>query len=194
MYRIKTVELKKTACKPKQIIDDETKKIAFVGRSNVGKSSLLNLIFNQKIAKISSTPGKTRSINYYEVNKKDYFIDLPGYGYARRSKSEQENWDELMSEFFIRNTDMDMLFVLMDSRHPFTKTDEVFFDWILPLQIPIAVVLTKSDKVNKTAIKPRINETRKLLENYGDFEIFPISVLKRSGTENLLSFIGEVFS
>jgi GTP-binding protein len=192
MYNVKRAELSRTAYLPNQLINDSRKGIAFVGRSNVGKSSLMNVLINTKIAKVSSTPGKTRSINYFLVNDKDYFIDLPGYGYARRSESELRKWEKLMTEFFSDDEKLSMLFMLIDSRHSLIKADFVFLEWIIQFQIPIAIILTKTDKLSTQKIQIAIKETREKIQPFGDFEIFPFSSTKRKGIKELMSFIGAV--
>ena len=194
MYKIKNVELYKTAYLPNQIPQDSDikKSVAFVGRSNVGKSTLINVLFNRKLAKVSSTPGKTRSINYYDVNGADYFIDLPGYGYARRSQEEIKKWDSLMKAFFSISEGLQMLFVLIDSRHSLLEADHIFFEWILDFQVPIAIVLTKTDKISQQKLSESYAFTKKTIQPYGDFEIFPVTCTKRKGLNELLHFIGEV--
>lgn len=196
MYKIKNIELLKTAYLPKQLPNDMVyrKSIAFVGRSNVGKSSLMNLLFNRKMAKVSSTPGKTRSINFYLINERDYFIDLPGYGYARRSQEEINKWNSLMNAFFSEADGLEMLFVLIDSRHSLIKADHIFFQWILEFHIPIAVVLTKTDKLPNQKVAQMIQQTKELSQPYGDFNIFPVSCTKRKGLDELLKFIGDVLT
>src|SRR6056297_101055 len=194
MYKIKTIELMKTAFLPKQLPADTAirKSVAFVGRSNVGKSSLMNVLFNRKLAKVSSTPGKTRSVNFFLINERDYFIDLPGYGYARRSPEEISKWNNLMSAFFSEAEGLEMLFVLIDSRHSFMKADHVFFEWILEFQVPLAIVLTKTDKISSIKLKESIKQTHEVSQPYGDFNIFPVSCTKRKGLNELMSFIGDV--
>jgi len=194
MYKIKNIELQKTAFLPKQLPADTAirKSVAFVGRSNVGKSSLMNVLFNRKLAKVSSTPGKTRSVNFFLINERDYFIDLPGYGYARRSPEEISKWNNLMSAFFSEAEGLEMLFVLIDSRHSFMKADHVFFEWILEFQVPLAIVLTKTDKISSIKLKESIKQTHEVSQPYGDFNIFPVSCTKRKGLNELMSFIGDV--
>ncbi len=194
MYKIKNIELLNTAYLPKQLPKDTDfrKSVAFVGRSNVGKSSLMNVLFNRKMAKVSSTPGKTRSINFYLINDKDYFVDLPGYGYARRSQEEIRKWNTLMTAFFSEADGLEMLFVLIDSRHSLIKADHIFFQWILEFHIPIAVVLTKTDKIPTQKVGQMIQQTKDLSQPYGDFNIFPVSCTKRKGLDELLKFIGDV--
>ncbi len=194
MYKVKNIELFKTAYLPKQLPTDmaDRKSVAFVGRSNVGKSSLINILLNRKMAKVSSTPGKTRSINFYIINEKDYFVDLPGYGYARRSTEEINKWNALMNAFFTDARGLEMLFVLIDSRHSLMKADHIFFQWILEFQIPIAIVLTKIDKISSQQLNDTIQLTRQVTRPYGDFNLFPFSCTKRKGISELMTFIGDV--
>ncbi len=136
---------------------------AFVGRSNVGKSSLLNALCNRKnLAKTSSTPGRTRLINLFEINKSFLFVDLPGYGFAKASKSEQANWQKLIGTYLENSQNLKMVFVLVDSRHKPTEKDLQMLNYLYAFQIPFKVVATKTDKLSKAELqknKPLIAST-----------------------------------
>ena len=184
--------LEKTAYTENQIIVDEVPQISFIGRSNVGKSSLMNYVLNHKLAKISSTPGKTRSINYYLINEKYRFVDLPGYGFARISPKEREHWDRLMKSYFDVTINLEMVFLLMDIRHPLLKNDLEMIEWIIDYGFPMSIILTKSDKINNSQVNSTVLSVKKQIQPYGDFMIFPVSSSKRKGVESVMNFLDEV--
>ena len=131
---------------------------AFIGRSNVGKSSLINMLANnKKLAKTSSTPGKTLLINHFLINKEWYLVDLPGYGYAKISKKEQEKLQQIISSYILRREQMTNLFVLVDSRHEPQKIDMEFIEWLGENGIPFSIVFTKADKSKPTKLKANID-------------------------------------
>jgi GTP-binding protein len=137
--------------------------IAIVGRSNVGKSSLINcLCNNHKLAKTSATPGKTRMINYFLLNSEWYLVDLPGYGFAKTSKTERTNWGELM-ESYLRSGRPKHLFLLLDIRHAPSEEDKQMFRWVLYFGVPFTLIATKSDKLTKSARMLSANKAAKLL-------------------------------
>ena len=137
--------------------------IALVGRSNVGKSSLINcLTGNGKLARISAAPGKTRLINYYLVNDSFYLVDLPGYGFAQRSKGERESWGKLM-ESYLTSGRVDHLFLLLDIRHEPTEEDRQMYAFLIYYNIPFTIVATKADKVSKSKRQPSANQNAKLV-------------------------------
>lgn len=141
------------------ILQDNLPKIAFVGRSNVGKSSLLNRLCNQnKLAKTSSTPGRTRLINYFLVNNEFYFVDLPGYGYAKASKTEAQGWQSLIEPFLQSDDTLKCVCVLVDSRIEPTELDKQMIKYLYYYQIPFVIVATKTDKIAKSKVKPTLNK------------------------------------
>jgi len=192
MFKISNSMLEKTAYTENQIIVDEVPQISFIGRSNVGKSSLMNYVLNHKLAKISSTPGKTRSINYYLINEKYRFVDLPGYGFARISPKEREHWDRLMKSYFDVTINLEMVFLLMDIRHPLLKNDLEMIEWIIDYGFPMSIILTKSDKINNSQVNSTVLSVKKQIQPYGDFMIFPVSSSKRKGVESVMNFLDEV--
>ncbi|HPE69584.1 MAG TPA: ribosome biogenesis GTP-binding protein YihA/YsxC [Thermotogota bacterium] len=193
MLRIKSVELVKTVYRASDILLDSIPQFAFVGRSNVGKSTLLNVLLNRRMALVSSRPGKTRSVNYFLVNKLFYFVDLPGYGFAKVPPAEKERWQKVMSAYFEKTTALYMLFCLMDARHPFVKSDRFFWEWILPYPFSKAVVLTKSDKLNGMEKKRSLEQTQQVLEEMKmQIPVFPFSSLKRIGIDPLCNFVQEM--
>ncbi|MDK2945600.1 ribosome biogenesis GTP-binding protein YihA/YsxC [Geotoga petraea] len=186
---IKKAELYKTVYRIDQLPPEDKPEVAFAGRSNVGKSSLLNSLMKIKIAKTSSKPGKTRSINYYLVNDNYYFVDLPGYGFASVAKTEREKWNELMNNYFINRMNLKMVYVLIDHRHKPQKNDHMMIQWLKSLNMPFMIVLTKSDKLNQSEKIKKLNEIKNELSVYGEYIYFQTSANKNKGIEELTNSI-----
>ena len=189
---IQNVNLKISAGTPKQIPSDPRVQIAFSGRSNVGKSSLINTLLGRKsLARVSSSPGKTITINFYDVDKKLYLVDLPGYGFAKRSPEEKKQWSALTDGFFTQNKNIDRLSLvlqLVDSRIGPTADDEMMLDFLTQSEIPFVVVATKIDKLNATERKKNLEAIRNhpLVK---DIPVIPFSSLKGEGKEELWKII-----
>lgn len=165
---------------------------AFVGRSNVGKSSLVNLLTNSKqLAKVSGTPGKTQTINYFEVDERWYLVDLPGYGYAKVSKNLRQSWSKMIASYIINRASLFCLFVLIDSRIPPQKIDLEFITWLGENGIPFVLVFTKADKYPVREVKMNIEEFKKeMLKTWETLpELFITSATKRKGSAELVRFI-----
>jgi len=186
---IKKVELVKTAFKPGDYPEPVKREVAFAGRSNVGKSTLLNTLFQRKLAHTSSKPGKTRSINFYLVNSKYYFVDLPGYGFASASKQELARWKELIEDYFSTRDNLNLVTILMDSRHPMQKNDYKMLEWIKDYSIPFIVVLTKTDKLSGNELKKMIQIYEKELKLWCSPPIIPFSAKTRRGLNDLLKIL-----
>lgn len=188
---IKTVEFVKSAGSMKDCPKPYYPEIAFIGRSNVGKSSLINyLCNNKKLAKVSETPGKTKTINHYLVNGNWYLVDLPGYGYAKTSKAEKEKFQKLIEEYISQRKTLKCTMVLIDSRLEFQASDKNFIQWLASQQLPFAIVLTKIDKLSSSQLKKQMNyyekEFTKMFEENPN--IFPTSSTEKKGKEYLLEF------
>lgn len=172
---------------------DNFHEFAFIGRSNVGKSSLINsLANNKKIAKISSTPGKTKLINHFTINKKAYIVDLPGYGYAKMSKSSKNELTKIINSYFIKRFNIiTEVFVLVDINIPPQKIDLDFINWLGTFQIPFSIIFTKCDKISKSKLNINIeNYKEKIYENWEELpKIFTFSIKKEENREYLLSYI-----
>ena len=178
-----------------QVEGSDMPEICFCGRSNVGKSSLINKLLNRKsIARVSSKPGKTVTINFYRVDK-IRLVDLPGYGYAKVDFSERQRWSELMEGYFKSGRDIKMAFQLIDMRHPATDFDKTMLDFLSQMEIPYTVVLTKADKLNKTETENRL---KLIKEELGDFatnvQIVPFSAQNGLGAEDLRNIIDKAVS
>ena len=168
---------------------------AFIGRSNVGKSSLINAIVNnKKLAKTSSTPGKTQLINHFIINDQWYLVDLPGYGYAKTSKSQRAIFHEMISNYLLNRSSLIALFVLIDSRHKLQKIDNEFMIFLAENQIPFVIIFTKTDKLGKNIIKKNIENFKKeMLENWEEIpEIFLSSSESRVGIKEITSYIAKL--
>jgi len=148
--KIKKVQFLKSAVEPKDYPPPDRAEVAIVGRSNVGKSSLINAMLNRKIAKVSSSPGKTRLINYFLLNDSIYFVDLPGYGYASVSKKEKQKWKKMLDNYFQNRQNLGLVILLVDSRHKPSQLDVVMKQYLESLGIPYIVVATKMDKLNQS--------------------------------------------
>ncbi len=182
------VTLKISAGTPRQIPSDPRVQIAFSGRSNVGKSSLINTLLGRKnLARVSSSPGKTITINFYDVDGKLYLVDLPGYGFAKRSPEEKKQWSALTDGYFTQNKNIDRLSLvlqLVDSRVGPTADDEMMLDFLSQSKIPFVVVATKVDKLNATERKNNLEAIR----NHPSVDgapVIPFSSLKGEGKEEL---------
>jgi GTP-binding protein len=190
--KINKVELIKTAYDIPSLPPANKKEIAFAGRSNVGKSSFLNALLGIKIAKVSSIPGKTRSINYYLVNNEYYFVDLPGYGFANVSKIEKERWNILMNKYFENRANLTTVFLLIDHRHLPQKLDFTMVEWLKNLNIPFIFLLTKADKLKKKEKAEMYNNIKKSLSIYGEYLYIPISSKTKEGLKDALKTISVV--
>jgi len=147
-----------------QLPRDKKVQIAVAGRSNVGKSSLLNkLAGSKKIAKVSSTPGKTRSLNFFLINEQFYIVDLPGYGYAKVSKKERNSWGRLIEDFLTESTDLIGLILLLDCRRDTTQEDMDLIDWLSERGLPVLIVVTKTDKLNRDKVNRKLKQIEKEL-------------------------------
>lgn len=162
----------------------------FSGRSNVGKSSLINKLVNRKsLARVGGKPGKTVTVNFYNVDGV-YIVDLPGFGYAKVSASERERWEDLMEGYFKSGRNIKMVFCLVDMRHPATDFDISMMDFLKIMGIPYCVVLTKSDKLNKTEYSTRLSLIKEELSSYGEgVDIIPFSTQTGEGVQKLRTII-----
>lgn len=168
---------------------------AFIGRSNVGKSSLINMLTRQnKLAMTSATPGKTLLINHFLVNDAWYLVDLPGYGYAKRSKAQNEQLQHIISDYILDREQMTLLFVLIDSRHEPQKIDMEFFRWLGENGVPFSIVFTKADKLTRTALATNVEAYKNtLLEEWEELPpLFVTSSETSLGRDELLQYINEI--
>ena len=193
--KIKNSKFVTTVVSGKDIKTDLKNEFALVGRSNVGKSSLINALTNQnKLAKTSSTPGLTKNINYFAINNGEFHIvDLPGYGYHKAGKNEEDKWSTLLEEYFLNSPNLKCVFVLVDCRHLLSELDKVMLSFLTYHNIPYCLVVTKIDKLKKSQrnlqLEKLANDARLTKLN-----IIPVSSEKKEGLENLLAKMEQFIS
>jgi len=178
-----------------QCPSDNKPEFAFIGRSNVGKSSLINMLAGKKnLAKTSQTPGKTQLINHFLVDEKWYMVDLPGYGFAKVSKKERENWEAMIFDYLTQRENLLCIFALIDSRHSVQQVDLDFMLWLGEKNLPFAIVFTKIDKLSPTSLEKNIvSYKNQLLEYFEDFPKYFLSSSERKlGKDEILQFILEL--
>lgn len=191
--KIKKSDFVISAVKKSQYPNDNLPEIAFVGRSNVGKSTLINTITNRKkLAKTSSTPGKTRLVNFFVINDNMYFVDLPGYGYAKVSKAEKNSWANIIESYLTNREPLKKVVILVDSRHKPTNDDVMMFNWINYYKYEYIVVATKIDKLSNNQIAKNLKIIRETLGMNKDDKIIKFSSLKKIGINELLLEISNI--
>lgn len=191
--KINKSELETVAVKPAQYPNPSVPEIAFAGRSNVGKSSLLNLITGRKsLARVSGSPGKTRTINFYLCNDEFRIVDLPGYGYAKVSRAESEKWGKMMESYLEKRENLLKVVQLVDIRHKPSIQDVQMYDYLKYYGLDGIVVATKADKVSRNEMTKCIKEIRNTLGMEKEDIVVPCSALKRTGHEELLNIIDEL--
>ena len=193
--QIKTAEFVISSARVDQCPQSSFPEYAFIGRSNVGKSSLINMLTNHsKLAKTSATPGKTLLINHFLVNKQWYLVDLPGYGFARRSKSETENLRKMITGYILMREQMANLFLLVDSRHKPQKNDLDFIEFLGNNEIPFSIVFTKADKLSRSSLNLNVKRYLQVLEE--QWEVLPpyfvTSAESKLGKEDILDYIEKI--
>ena len=186
---IRKAEYKTSVVSLDKIIKDDVPEFAFVGRSNVGKSSLINFLTGRNgLAKASSTPGKTRMINYFDINDSFRFVDLPGYGFAKVGKSQFDVWESTLSQYLIESPSLVMIFLLLDIRHAPSLQDRQMLEYLLFHRLPFSIIATKADKLSKAAIGRQIEMLAKELKLRK--EIFlPCSSITGLGKDKILDLI-----
>lgn len=183
---IKHVELE-TVCGVTSVLPENSKpEIAFAGKSNVGKSSLINGLINRKsLARTSSQPGKTQTINFYNVNHELYLVDLPGYGYAKVSQSEKEKWGKMVERYLQKSQMLKEVFLLVDIRHDPSANDKMMYDWISYNGYEPVIIATKLDKIKRSQVQKQLKAIRTGLGMKQDDLIFPFSALTKQGRDEI---------
>ena len=184
--KIRSSEIEVSAIRKEQYPKEGLPEIALVGRSNVGKSSATNALLNRRnFARTSQTPGKTRTINFYKINNEFYFVDLPGYGYAKVSKSEKDKWGVIMERYLQDREELCAIFLLVDIRHEPTNDDVMMYEWIKYFGYNCVVIATKADKISRGQYQKHISIIRKKLQLEKDEKVIPLSSSKKTGVEDV---------
>ena len=191
--KVKNAELDRVAVKPDQYPCDGLPEIAFAGRSNVGKSSLFNTLVNRKkLARVSQSPGKTRTINFYVINDRFRIVDLPGYGYAKVSKSVSQQWGPMIEKYLASRSELVKVVQLVDSRHEPSKQDVQMYEWLKYYGMDGIVVATKSDKISRNELAKNIALIRKTLKMAPEDKVIAVSSLKKTGYKELWEILEEL--
>jgi GTP-binding protein len=190
---IKSAEFKGAFVDWHKLPETNIPEIALVGRSNVGKSSLINKILNRRnLAKSSSTPGKTRTINFYLINQSFHLVDLPGYGYAKVSRTEQQKWGQIIEKYLKTRKQLRGVIQLLDIRHEPTENDGLMLEWLGHYDIPILIVATKADKISRGARQKHLQAINRKLNLESDFKPIIFSAHTGEGTDKLQAAIEEI--
>ena len=187
---LQNAEFVLSAVSPKNFMEDGLPQVAFAGRSNVGKSSVINRLLNRRnFARVGASPGKTVHINYFKIDKTFYLVDLPGYGYAKVSKAERDRWGKLMEDYFARPDLLTLGVMIVDSRHKPTADDCTMAQWFRDTGCPLIVVANKLDKLKKSEIEPNLQRIRDTLALDESTVLIPFSAEKGTGREELLQAV-----
>ncbi|MDF2907531.1 MAG: engB [Herbinix sp.] len=172
---------------------NEKPEVAFSGKSNVGKSSLINALMNRKsLARTSGQPGKTQTINFYNINDALYYVDLPGYGYAKVSGTTKEKWGKMIEKYLKTSGQLRMIFLLLDIRHEPSANDKSMYDWIVYQGFQPVIIATKLDKINRSQIQKQVKIIKEGLQVLPGTKIFPFSALSKQGREEIWACIEEI--
>ena len=194
---IKQAEFVSSVADVKKCPPPDKPEFAFIGRSNVGKSSLLNMLANQKkLAKTSNKPGKTQTINHFIINAKWYMVDLPGYGYASVSKEKREGFGQIIENYVLKRENLNCLFILLDARLEPQKIDLQFIQWTGEKEVPLCIIFTKTDKLTKNQLNKNMRVYRStLLTTWEELPVIMLtSAVTKSGKEDVLSFIEKALA
>ena len=187
---IKSLNLEKVCGITSKLPENILPEVAFAGKSNVGKSSLINALVNRKsFARTSSEPGKTQTINFYNINEKLYFVDLPGYGYARTSMETREKWGKMIEKYLHTSKQLKQVFLLIDIRHKPSENDVNMYDWIIYQGFNPVIIATKADKINRSQIAKQVKLIRETLGMKKEEILIPCSAEKKQGIEEIWNVI-----
>lgn len=190
---IKSAELE-TVCGITSVLPvNEKPEVAFAGKSNVGKSSLINALMNRKsLARTSAQPGKTQTINFYNINDEMYYVDLPGYGYAKVTETTKEKWGKMIEKYLKTSDQLKMVFLLLDIRHEPSQNDKNMYDWIVYQGFQPVIIATKLDKINRSQIQKHIKQIKEGLEVVPGTKILPFSALSKQGRDEIWACIEDI--
>ena len=190
---IKSVELETVCGITSKLPDTDMPEVAFAGKSNVGKSSLINGLMNRKsLARTSAQPGKTQTINYYNINQKMYFVDLPGYGYAKVPLKEKEKWGKMIENYLHTSGQLQAVFLLVDIRHEPSANDKQMYEWVVYQGFDPIIIATKLDKINRSQVPKHVKMLREGLHVKPGTKVFPFSALTKQGRDEIWGFIDEI--
>lgn len=190
---IKNVNLETVCGITSKLPESTHPEVAFAGKSNVGKSSLINALMNRKsLARTSSQPGKTQTINYYNVNDAIYFVDLPGYGYAKANENVKAQWGKMIEDYLHRSKQLKIVFLLIDIRHAPSNNDCIMYDWILNNGFRPVIIATKLDKINRSQIQKQVKLIRTTLNADKDTIIIPFSAQTKQGRDEIYELIDSL--
>ena len=186
---IKEVTLETVCGITSTLPENDKTEIAFAGKSNVGKSSLINALMNRKsLARISATPGKTQTINFYNINREIYLVDLPGYGYPKVSEKEKEAWGKMIERYLHKSTMLKAVFLLIDIRHDPSKNDKMIYDWILHQGYEPVIIATKLDKLKKSQVAKQLKAIRTGLGLVSGTTVIPFSAKTKQGRDEIWEY------
>ena len=192
---IKNVNLETVCGITSKLPDNELPEIAFAGKSNVGKSSLINALMNRKAyARISAKPGKTQTINFYNINEAVYLVDLPGYGYAKVSEQEKIQWGQLIERYLHGSKQLKAVFLLIDIRHDHSANDKMMYDWIVAQGYNPIIIATKLDKIKRSQIQKQVKAIKEGLKLQPGTVVIPFSAETKQGREEIWELAEEVCS
>ncbi|MBO5987765.1 MAG: YihA family ribosome biogenesis GTP-binding protein [Lachnospiraceae bacterium] len=190
---IKNVALETVCGITSKIPDNALPEVAFAGKSNVGKSSLINALMNRKnLARTSSQPGKTQTINFYNINNALYFVDLPGYGYAKVSLEIKAKWGKMIENYLKRSKQLKLVFLLIDMRHDPSENDRVMYNWIKDMGFAPVIIATKLDKINRSQIQKQVKLIREGLKASSETVIIPFSAETKQGRDEIYALLDQV--
>lgn len=190
---IKNVNLETVCGITSKLPENIHPEVAFAGKSNVGKSSLINALMNRKsLARTSAQPGKTQTINYYNINDEIYFVDLPGYGYARANEAVKAQWGKMIENYLHKSGQLKTVFLLVDIRHEPSGNDKVMYDWILSQGFHPVIIATKLDKINRSQILKQVKAIKTGLEAEKDTIVIPFSSATKQGREEIYELLDSI--
>ena len=190
---IKNVSLETVCGVTSRIPDNKLPEVAFAGKSNVGKSSLINALMNRKsLARTSAQPGKTQTINYYNINDSLYFVDLPGYGYARANEAVKAQWGRMIENYLHRSAQLRLVFLLIDIRHEPSENDRIMYDWICGNGYHPVIIATKLDKIKRSQVQKQLKLIRTSLKAEPDTVIIPFSKESKQGREDIYELLDHL--
>ncbi len=192
---IKNVSLETVCGVTSKLPDSKYPEVAFAGKSNVGKSSLINALMNRKsLARTSAQPGKTQTINYYNINDALYFVDLPGYGYARANENVKAQWGKMIEDYLHKSKALKLVFLLIDIRHAPSENDRIMYDWILRNGYHPVIIATKLDKINRSQIQKQLKLIRTTLNTEPGTVMIPFSAQTKQGREEIYELLDAVLA